>query len=47
MSTHWRCRPSTVRALAAWARLVLRTVAAILAFIIAIYAIHGAATWTD
>ena len=44
MSTHWRT-PAHLRALAAWLRLALGVVAALIGVILAAYAIHGAATW--
>jgi hypothetical protein len=42
--THHR-NPEHLRALGAWLRFVGYTIAALLAFILAAYAIHGAATW--
>ena len=45
--THYRTRPTTLRAVAAWLRLALLTLAALVGVVLAAYAIHGAVTWTD
>ena len=44
--THHRT-PEHPRALVAWIRLALATIAALAGFVLVAYAIHGAFLWTD
>ena len=43
--THWRFRPSTLRAIGVWLRFVLLLMAALIGFIVASYLLSGALTW--